>query len=314
LTGLRRATVGALLLALVVALAACTPPDPAADGRPVVAVTIFPVADLVSTLAGGAVQVETLLPPRASPATWEITPRQVRAVAEARGLVSVGAELDGWAARLLPDERTPTHLRLTDGLELRAADHTHGEPGAGAEGDDHEEGAHGDPHLWLDPLLVRDGVLPRLAALLAELAPDSADAIRARRVALADSLTWLDTDIRALLAGFDDRRYVATHGAWSYFAARYDLEPLGSIYERPGHQPSARGLADLVRAGRAAGLRVVLAEPQLASGAGEALAQELDAEIRVVDPLGGPGLEGRESYLSMMRFNAHAFRAALTRP
>jgi len=312
LSGLQRPTVAALLLALVVALAACAPGDPPADGRPVVAVTIFPVADLVATLAGEAVRVETLLPPRASPATWEITPRQVRAVAQAAGLVSVGAELDGWATRLLPEERAPTHLRLTDGLELRAADHTHGESGAG--GEEHGEEAHGDPHLWLDPLLVRDGVLPRLAALLAELAPDSADAIRARRVALADSLTWLDTEIRALLAGVEDRRYIATHGAWSYFAARYALEPLGSLYERPGHQPSARGVADLVVRGRAAGLRVVLAEPQLASGAAEALAQELAAEIRVVDPLGGPGLEGRESYLSMMRFNARSFRTALTPP
>ena len=55
-------------------------------------------------------------------------------------------------------------------------------------------------------------------------------------------------------------------------------------------------------------------EPQLAGTAAEALAAELDASVEVVDPLGGPGLEGREGYLEMMRFNGRAFAKALGGP
>ena len=135
--------------------------------------------------------------------------------------------------------------------------------------------------------------------------------MRDRASLLADSLTVLDQEIRRLLSEATDRGFVATHDAWAYFCDRYELESLGSLYERPGHEPSARGLADLIEAARGANLTAVLTEPQLAATAARALADELGAEIVVVDPLGGPGLEGREGYLDMMRFNARSFARAL---
>jgi zinc transport system substrate-binding protein len=132
-----------------------------------------------------------------------------------------------------------------------------------------------------------------------------------RAAAWADTLSALDSEIRAGLAGAASRGFIATHDAWSYFAARYKLEPIGSLYERPGHEPSARGLAELVDAARATGLAAVLAEPQLAETAAMALAGEIGADVIVVDPLGGLGIEGRESYPEIMRFNARSFARAL---
>lgn len=289
-------------MALVLVIAGCGRAEPPA-AEPGVVVTVFPVADLVARVAGPGVEVETLLPPRASPATWEAAPAQIRALHRARGVVSVGAGLDTWVEELIPTPDGPAHLRLTEGMELRSADHAH-DPGG-------EERAEGDPHVWLDPVLVRDRMLPRLQAFLLDLFPEDSAGIRSRGRAVEDSLTALDADIRATLREVDGRRFVATHGAWGYFAEAYGLEPVGSVYERPGHEPSARSLAALVEAARAAGVASVLAEPQLASTAAEALAGELGVEVRVVDPLGGPGLDGRESYFAMMRFNARAFRDAL---
>lgn len=295
------------LLAVAALLSGCEPSPPRAERASVVA-TIFPLGDLLARMAGGAVPVETLLPPRASPATWEAAPRQIRTLSRARGVVSVGAGLDAWVEELIPSDRDLPRLRITDGLALRATTHDHGPAEA------HPEGEAGDPHVWLDPLLVRDRILPRMEAFLSALAPDHATGIGVRAAALADSLTALDAEIRAVLAEAPGRRFVATHDAWTYFAGAYGLESVGSVYERPGHEPSVRGLARLVRAARAAGLASVLAEPQLAATAARALAAELGVGVTVVDPLGGPGLDGRESYFEMMRFNARAFREALGGP
>ncbi|HSG08006.1 MAG TPA: metal ABC transporter substrate-binding protein, partial [Longimicrobiales bacterium] len=110
------------------------------------------------------------------------------------------------------------------------------------------------------------------------------------------------------------RDFIATHEAWTYFAERYDLHELGSLYQGPGHEPSAQGLARLVDSARAAGLRAVLAEPQFAETAARALADEVGAEVVVVDPLGGPGVSDREGYFQLMRFNARAFARALGNP
>ena len=67
-------------------------------------------------------------------------------------------------------------------------------------------------------------------------------------------------------------------------------------------------------AAREAGIPSVLTEPQLAATAAEALAEELGVGITLADPLGGTGVEGRDSYFAMMRFNARAFREALGAP
>jgi zinc transport system substrate-binding protein len=290
--------------ALVLPVGGCTSPTPRPGGSRLVVVSIFPVADLVARVGGDAVRVQTLLPPRASPATWEVTPEQVRAVARADGYVTVGGGLDGWIEDLAAGTPGLRRLRLTDGLEL-----IHD---AGAHG--HGEGESGNPHVWLDPILVRDELLPRISAFLQALAPEDSSGIRVRALAVEDTLTRLDGEVRHLLSAAPERGFIATHDAWVYFARRYGLRSLGSIYESPGHEPSARGLADLVDLARSSGVHAILAEPQLAETAGRALAGELHAEVIIVDPLGGPGMSGRDSYTALLRTDARAFARALGAP
>ncbi|MDP2955485.1 MAG: metal ABC transporter substrate-binding protein [Longimicrobiales bacterium] len=285
---------------------ACAPQAPE-PGPPLVVVTIFPIADLTAMVGGDAVRVETLLPPRASLHTWEATPGQIRSLGQAKGYITVGGGLDGWLEGLGTDAPGLRTLRLTDGMTLRRAQEEHP---YGSE----EAAGTGDPHVWLDPIRVRDEMLPAITDLLVELVPEHEADLRARGIALADSLTALDEEIRLRLAARRQDGFVATHDAWHYFAERYGLRPIGSLYEGPGHEPSARGLARLVDAGRAAGLGAVLSEPQLSETAARTLAGEIGAEVVMVDPIGGPGLEGREGYLHLMRFNARAFARALGIP
>ncbi|MEQ8331243.1 MAG: metal ABC transporter substrate-binding protein [Longimicrobiales bacterium] len=291
-----------LLGSALLTLGACAPSPPAEDDvQPLIVASIHPVADLLARIGGDAVRVEALLPPRAAPDTWELTPSRVRLLASAEGYVTVGAGLDGWVDGLGEVGPRPTaRLRLTDHVTLSESDHAHGH---GVE--------EGDPHVWLDPILVRDDLLPVLTEFVVSRAPEAADAIRARGGAVADSLTALDAWIRRELTPVSGRGFVATHGAWGYFSRRYGVESLGSVYERPGHEPSATGLAALVRSARAAGLAAILTEPQLADGTARALAREVGAAVEIVDPLGGPGLDGRETYYDMMRFNARAFARAM---
>lgn len=283
-------------------LTACQEGETAAGAQaapPLVVASVFPIGDLAARMGGDAVRVEVLLPPRAAPSTFEPTARQVARLSEASAYLFVGGGMDRWAESLVPTGSHAPAVRLTEGLELRGG-HAH-------EG----EGESGNPHVWLDPVLVRDRLLPRIGEILVEVAPGDAPAIRARGRALADSLTALDREIATLLERAPTRSFVSSHAAWTYFAERYGLSELGAVYQSPGREPSSRGLADLVRAAREAGVRAVFVEPQLGEAGARAVASELGLEVRLLDPLGGAGLAGREDYLSLMRFNATEMAAAL---
>lgn len=263
-----------------------------------VVASLHPVASLVRAIGGEAVSVRTLLPPGAHPDSYEATPRVAEALEGADLVVRVGGAVDDW----LGGRGGAPELVLTEGMTLRGSDHDHG--------DGRRQGS-GNPHVWLDPILVRDELLPRLTAQLMELAPAAASDIRARADAFADSLTALDAEIRGMLQDARTRVFVSAHPAWVYFADRYELVEIGALHPSPGSEVGARELARLVDTARQRGGAAVIAEPQLGRAGVDALARELNVRVEIADPVGGEGLEGRDDYLSLMRYNARAFAHAL---
>lgn len=274
----------------------CAEPDAASleRGRPRVVASIFPLGDLTALVAGTDLTVDVLVPPRADPSTFEPSPRQLREITDARVFILVGGGMDDWSQAVLGGAEDIPRVDLNDGLTLRK----------GGEGT-------GDPHVWLDPLLVRDAWLPRIVAALVAARPDAEETLEARGRVVADSLTELDSWMSARLAPVRGRAFVATHSAWNYLAARHGITELGAVYHSPGQEPSARALADLVDQARTAGVRAVFTEPQLGETGARALAGELGVPVYVLDPLGGSGLDGRDSYLKMMRFNTRQIARAL---
>lgn len=294
-----RALLPALALLLV---AACDDagrsraPEPAGEGGDVVA-TIFPIADLAGRLVGRGGPVETLLPAGATPRSFEPTTAAIRKLERARLVLTVGAGLDAWVRGLVPPEGGRI-IVLTRGMELVD--------------DGHDEGAGtGNPHVWLDPVRVRDELLPAMSEALAGALPERAETIRDHAARWSDSLTALDSEIRERLAGAPTRVVLPTHAAWTYFGRRYGLRILDPVHPSPGREPSPRHLARIVREARSAGVRAVVAEPQLSPRAARALASELGVPVVTVDPLGGPAAPGRDTYLSLMRTAAARFATVL---
>lgn len=272
---------------------------PAAAAVRVVA-TIFPLTDMVRQVGRDVVEVVTLLPPGASPHTFEPTPAQMRDVAHAQMFVQVGAGLDNWANKLLSAGQSGlTVLTLTDGIPLLGAVEHGG------------ESAHGDPHVWLDPVLVRDHLVPAIVAGLSRVMPEQRAAFAAAADEFCALLTRFDVEARAALATAPQRNYIAFHSAWRYFGARYDVRELATVESFPGKEPSAREIASVVDKARAAGVHAVLIEPQFSPRVAEQIAREFGGTVYTVDPTGGPEVPGRAHYIDLMRFNLQAFMAAL---
>jgi ABC-type Zn uptake system ZnuABC Zn-binding protein ZnuA len=288
------------LRALGCALLACAP----AQAEPLrVVATIQPIAMLVREVAAARAEVSVLVPPGASPHSFEPQPSDMAALAGAALLVEVGGDLDAWV-RALAAAASPAPPRLTlldvPELDLLPASAGHA----------HTASERHDPHVWLDPLRVRDALLPALAARLAALDPADRAGYESRLRDARQRMSALDAETRATLAG-RGRRFVAFHAAWRYFAQRYALEEIGVVEEAPGEEPTPRELAGLVERAREASVAAILVEPQLSPRIAEALAAELGATTVRVDPNGDPTDPERDTYPELMRWNARAFAAAL---
>jgi len=292
-------------LPLALALAACTG-RPADSQRQVAAATIAPLADVLARVAGPAWDVRTLVPPGTSPHVFEPTPREVRLVAPARLVVTVGAGYDGWAARLA--SACASKAALFDAGQaagIGAAD----EPEAGAA---HEHAGLGhDPHWWLSPPLVAK-MLPALAAELSSLDPSGAEGYRERAALFSEELGRLDAEILEMLRPVSGSSVFTAHNAWVYFADRYGLKAAASIEPVPGREPSPRELRALILSARREKVRSLFTEPQFPPDVARVVASEAGLSVATVDPIGG--VAGRQSYGEILTFNARAFRAGLGTP
>jgi zinc transport system substrate-binding protein len=261
--------------------------------RILVAASIAPLADFARQVGGDRIEAITLIPPGASPHTYELKPSQVRQVAGARLLILNGAGLEYWADKL---------IRAASNPMLEVVDTSRGIPLLDA-------GAHGaNPHIWLDPQQAMRQV-EHIRDALARLDPGHAAAYRENAARFLAELQGLDREIAAEVRGWRTKQFIAFHPAWVYFARRYGLEQAGVIERSPGREPSPAELARIVETAKRVGARAIFAEPQFSPKAAEAIARESGARVLFLDPLGS-SLKDR-SYLAMMRSNVFQMAPAL---
>src|SRR6266446_8167594 len=99
--GTTRMRVRALLGALALCVAVMISVPMRAQAEPLKVVATFSIlADLVKNVGGDKVAVTTLVGPDADTHTYQPTPADARAVAEAKLLVTNGLGLEGWLDRL----------------------------------------------------------------------------------------------------------------------------------------------------------------------------------------------------------------------
>ena len=269
----RRPGLGWLLGLALVCMAG---PLSAAGERPLlVFVSVVPQQTFVERIGGSAVRVQPMVRPGQSPHTYEPTPRQVAELAAADLYVRVGVPFeDAWLPRISASSPGLKVVDVRQGIELLTEDPEHG---------DHDHGGDGrDSHIWTSPPLVkRMGAQIRDA--LSALRPDQAAMFGANYDRFAADLDALDSEIRARLAPLKDRHFLVFHPAWGYFADTYGLTQIPIEYR--GKEPGARALAAAIDQARAAGIRVVLVQPQFSPRTAEQVAAAIGGRVEAVDPL-----------------------------
>ena len=299
--------VAALAMALLVLLGSLACISSTDSEKLKVVATVFPLADFVKNVGGDKVEVITLLPAGASPHAYDLKVHEVKNIAEAKLFVMNGLGLDSWIGDKVRAAASPdlvvadTSIFVAiEGLLLTGDEQGYGD----------EESHHGvNPHIWLDPVLAQKQV-EAIALALIMVDPENKDSYMRNAAAYIGELHSLDEEIQASTDNFSQREFIAFHPAWTYFASRYGLIEAAVIEESPG-QDSPAHTRKVIDVARDLNIKAIFAELQFNPDRAKTIAEEIGGEVLFLDPIGGVDLEGRDSYIELMRYNVEQMALAM---
>ena len=302
-----RAGAALLALASLVVLPAGGALGAPPAGPLAVVTTSRDLQSLVEAVGGEGVRVESLAPPLQDPHAVDIKPGQLAQLRAAALLVRVGLDHEPWLRRALAaagggapardlDLSRSVALLQTETPRLRAdaAPHAHG---------------FGNPHYWLDPENARP-MTAAIAEALGRLAPAARADFDARRRRFLERLDAGVLRWRAALAPHHGARVVTMHDTWVYFAARFGLTIAATVEPTPGVPPSPAALGTLVERMRAAGVRVLVAEPYADPSLVRGLTARTGARAVTLAPSVGGDPEAHD-YVALFDVNVARLAAAL---
>lgn len=293
-----------VFLALIVAGGATE----ARAGKQVKVIASFSIlGDMVKNVGGHRVEVTTLVGPNGDAHVYEPTPTAAKAVSQADLVVVNGLGMEGWMDRLIKTSgyRGPVVV-ATKGIKPREMT-AQEEPGA--------KPAHKiDPHAWQNLANGRIYV-DNIAQGLSSVDPAGAAIYQANAAAyqarLADLDQWVKTEFAAIPKA--KRRLITSHDAFGYLGAAYGLTILSPMGVSTESEPSAGGVAQLIRQIRKEKITAVFIEnvsdPRLVQQIGQESGVTLGGEL-YSDALSKPDGPA-PTYMDMFKNNVPKMAAAM---
>ena len=172
-----------------------------AFAKPTVTTTILPTKYFVEQIAGDTLQVNTMVGKGADPHTYEPKPSEMKMLENSDLYFAVGIEFDEvWLPKLAASYPKMKIIRTEDGItKMAMAEHHH----------------HGglDPHIWLDPQLVKIQA-KNIKDALTKQYPKDAKIYEANFDKFAKKLDELDAYAKQKLAGVKGKKFMVYHPSW----------------------------------------------------------------------------------------------------
>jgi zinc transport system substrate-binding protein len=269
-----------------------------------VTVSITPQAYFVEKIAGDLVNVSVMVPPGASPATYEPKPVQMAQLNKSSIYFAIGAPFEkAWIHKMSSVNSKMIVVKTQQGIELQPIvahnhhdDEDHDEHDMKDEDEDedvdeedhdhhghhNEEEAILDPHIWLAPNLVKIQAF-NIKKALQGVDPSNSDAYEKGYQMFAKELEELDQSIKNTLRQIKSKKFMVFHPSWGYFAKEYGLKQVAVEVE--GKEPGPKELHELIHEAREENIKVVFVAPQFSQKAARVIARNIGGNTVTVNPL-----------------------------
>jgi len=250
-----------------------------ADAVPVF-VSIVPQKYFVQQIGKERVDVQVMVLPGESPATYEPKPNQMAGLSKAKVYCAIGVPFEKvWLPKFAAVNPHMKVVHTDQGIE---------KPG-------------NDPHIWLSPPLVRIQALAILTALK-EADPGHASEYESNYRQFIAKIDELDGQLKQTFAGKEELQFMVFHPAWGHFANAYGIKQLPVEIE--GKDPKPAQLQELISRARQKGIKMVFVQPEFSTTSAELVAREIGGQVVYAKPLA-------EDWTANLREVAEKFKAAL---
>lgn len=284
-----------------------------------VIVSIPPQKYFVEKIGGEKVNVSVMLPPGASPHSFEPKPAQMVDLGKADIYMAIGVEYEKALLPRISSMHQDLQVVHTDKginkipMTPHSHGHDHGHNHEHEHGHDHghEHGHnHGhdcksngrDPHVWLSPDLVMVQASNIYQALV-QTSPEDKEYFQDNYISFINELVSLDQEIKSILSEIrPGTKFMVFHPAWGYFARAYGLIQLPVEVE--GKEPKAADLKHLIDTAVHKHIKIVFVSPQFSKRSAQIIADSIGGKTLSINPLA-------ENWMENMVEVAHKFKEAL---
>lgn len=241
-----------------------------------ISVSILPQKYFVERIAGNDFKVNVLIPPGASPATYEPIPSQMKEVAHSVAYFRIGhiPFEHAWLDNLIAGAgKIKVYDLSQEIIMIRGPKVKHG---------DHYHVGGIDPHIWSSP---REAVIMAKNLLdgLVELKPAQKEKYQKNYDLLIADLKKLNKEAEEIFADVHNRSFMIFHPALSYLARDYGLNQIA--IEEDGKDPSPAHMQHLIQHAKENEIKAIFVQKQFNRDNAEAIAKEIGGKVIQIDPL-----------------------------
>lgn len=269
-----------------------------AQARLKVVTTVAPIANIALNVGGDRIELTQIIPDGTDSHTFEPSPADARALAEADLIVANGLHLETSTLALAEANRKP------DGRILLLGDNTITRDEWVFDFSFPEDKGDPNPHLWMNPVygmryaeLIRDQ--------LVELDPANADYYQENTRRFLERGQQVDQAIAQAIQTIppQNRKLLTYHDSFAYFAPRYGMTVIGAIQPADFSEPSPQEVAALIEQIRSVGVPAIFGSEVFPSKVLDQIARESGVQyVQTLrdDDLPGPPDAPEHTYYGML--------------
>ncbi len=257
--------------------------------KPEISVSIAPQKYFLEKIAKDKFDINVMVKAGSSPHTYEPKTSQMKSLSNSKIYFYTGIEFEkAWLDKFKKSAPNTIFVDSSAGIQrIAMAEHSHEEEinsnnNKDKKHDDHDhEGL--DPHVWLDPVLVKIQAKNIYEALVSidEL---NKEFYTKNYEEFLKELDSLDAKIEEILKPYEHKAFMVFHPSWGYFAKRYDLEQIS--IEVQGKEPKPNELVELVKDAKKHNIKIIFVSPQFSQKSAKTIAQNIGGNVVAIDSLG----------------------------